>query len=73
MAHHAMKFSPMERPVVINKGEPKWYSEVEVDQLRQVYKDHNIKLSRKQAKRLWDVFKDCNATTLIFRGSNEER
>lgn len=66
-----MKCNSIDIPTTINKGEPKWYSEVEVDQLRQAYKDHNIKLSRKQAKRLWDVFKDCNATTLIFKGSNE--
>lgn len=38
----------------------------QVDELQQVYKDHGIKLSYKQAKRLWDIFKDCNISTLIF-------
>lgn len=38
----------------------------QVDELQQVYKDHGIKLNYKQAKRLWDVFKDCNVSTLIF-------
>ena len=66
MAWHAMKCSPEGQIVTINKGEPKWYREGEVDELRQAYKEHNIKLSRKQAKRLWDLFKDCNVTTLIF-------
>ena len=66
MAWHAMKCSPEGQIVTINKGEPKWYRGGEVDELRQAYKEHNIKLSRKQAKRLWDIFRDCNATTLIF-------
>lgn len=38
----------------------------QVEELQQVYKDHGIKLNYKQAKRLWDVFKDCNVSTLIF-------
>ena len=38
----------------------------QVDELQQAYKDHGIKLNYKQAKRLWDVFKDCNVSTLIF-------
>ena len=38
----------------------------QVDELQQVYKEHGIKLSYKQAKRLWDIFKDCNISTLIF-------
>lgn len=58
--------NPEGQIISVNKGGPKWYSEGKVDELRQAYKDHNIKLSRKQAKRLWDIFKDCNARTLIF-------
>jgi hypothetical protein len=38
----------------------------QVDELQQVYKEHGIKLNYKQAKRLWDIFKDCNISTLIF-------
>ena len=38
----------------------------QVDELQQAYKDHGIKLNYKQAKRLWDIFKDCNISTLIF-------
>lgn len=38
----------------------------EVVELQQAYKDHGIKLNYKQAKRLWDIFRDCNVSTLIF-------
>ena len=61
-----MKCNDVEVSAKISKGCQNWYPEGQVEELRKVYKQYNIKLSRKQAKRLWDVFKDCNISTLIF-------
>ena len=61
-----MKCNDVEIPAKISKGYQNWYPEGQVEELRKVYKQYNIKLSRKQAKRLWDIFKDCNISTLIF-------
>ena len=68
---HAIKFkySRYNKTPAVKKGYLNdFYDEQppEVVELQQAYKDHGIKLNYKQAKRLWDVFKDCNATTLIF-------
>ena len=57
-----------QRPFVKKGFLKNWYDEQppQVEELQQAYKDHGIKLNYKQAKRLWDVFKDCNVSTLIF-------
>ena len=64
MKVHTTNKKPLSKKGYLNK----WYDEQppQVVELQQAYKDHGIKLNYKQAKRLWDVFKDCNATTLIF-------
>lgn len=64
-----LKCDQYSKAIAVRKGHLNdWYNDQppQVDELQQAYKDHGIKLNYKQAKRLWDVFKDCNVSTLIF-------
>lgn len=70
MGHQTgMKCNRYSQAPIVKKGFlNNWYDEQppQVEELQQAYKDHGIKLNYKQAKRLWDVFRDCNVSTLIF-------